>query len=313
MKLKGMLKGAVSSLALVGMTACTPGSQSALQTSGSGIVGGTVVDAGDQIAQITAILFDDEHGALCTASILSDEWLLTAGHCVDGAKKESLLVLFTTDFQKTLGDLQSATTPEAKAAVREKIRRVADFTQNPGYAQAMAKIEILQKAADAQATTEGGALTPEETKKFNSDVDDVKDWGDLTLIHMQGKIPAGYHASNILASTYQFKKGDTITLAGYGMTSKADSASAGTLRQVDVTVSEPAWGTTEILFDQTNGKGACHGDSGGPAYVKNADGTLSLFGVTSRGVHDDSDSCVQFAAYSNVQFYRDWMKTVSGL
>ena len=301
-KTNEMLKSALCFLTVVGMVACAPKSPntSAIRSTGSEIVGGTAVSADNQIAQMTAILYDTKQSALCTVSILSDEWVLTAGHCVENSTASSLVVIFTND----INQLKAGATASglAQSPLAGKTRRVLAFTQNPGYKATMDKIDQMDK--DAQA--KGGELS-------SADIDNVKDWGDITLIHLDGKIPAGYHAATLLGASHTFKKGESITLAGYGIDSKDNSDSAGTLRQVDVTVAEPVWGTTEILFDQTNGKGACHGDSGGPAYVKNADGTLALFGVTSRGVRDDADSCVQFAAYTNMQFYGEWVKNVSGL
>ena len=32
--------------------------------------------------------------------------------------------------------------------------------------------------------------------------------------------------------------------------------------QADVPVGDPMWGSSEVLTNQTQGKGACHGDSG---------------------------------------------------
>ncbi len=301
MKFKGLFANTLALLTVAGMAACAPNSQSsAVKTSGSDIVGGTAVAADDQIAQMTAILYDTKQSSLCTVSIVSDEWVLTAGHCVENSTAASLVVIFTNDINQLKAGSSSADL--AQSPLAGKTRRVLAFTQNPGYKATMDKIDQMDKDAKAK----GGDLT-------SADIDNVKDWGDVTLIHLAGKVPSGYHAAKMLDAAHTFAKGDAITLAGYGISSKSNSDSAGTLRQVDVTVAESVWGTSEILFDQTNGKGACHGDSGGPAYVKNSDGTLSLFGVTSRGVRDDADSCVQFAAYTNMQHYTDWMKQVSGL
>ena len=60
----------------------------------------------------------------------------------------------------------------------------------------------------------------------------------------------------------------------------------------------------EITLDQTHGKGACHGDSGGPAYF--FDKKLKkniLVGLTSRGTGD----CNKIAVYTSVLGYRKWI------
>lgn len=51
------------------------------------------------------------------------------------------------------------------------------------------------------------------------------------------------------------------------------------------------------------GVGACHGDSGGPTFAREADGTERLVGVISRG---DAD-CVTGGYSTRVDLYRDWV------
>jgi hypothetical protein len=281
-------------------TAGHNGVQNSSLSSGTEIIGGTNVSDSDPIAAMTAMLYDVKAGALCTASVLSDEWLITAGHCVEGSAPTDLRVIFTTD----IAILKSASlTPAQKLSVmKDKVRAVADFHQHPGYAATMAKLDQMQ----TQAKAKGGDLS-------SADIDNVKDWGDLTLIHISGKIPTTYRAADILPPTGQLAKSQQIVLAGYGNTSGGDNGTgAGVLRQTVVSIAEPVWGTSEVLFNQTNGHGGCHGDSGGPAYVS-ANGKLYLFGVTSRGVRDENNTCGQYAAYTNMQAYRTWIKQVAGL
>lgn len=71
--------------------------------------------------------------------------------------------------------------------------------------------------------------------------------------------------------------GQPVTLAGFG---RREDSSSGLKYQVQVLVHERK--AYEILVSD-KGKGACHGDSGGPAFAKDGKGELKLFGVTSRG------------------------------
>ncbi|MES2965567.1 MAG: trypsin-like serine protease, partial [Bdellovibrionota bacterium] len=100
------------------------------------------------------------------------------------------------------------------------------------------------------------------------------------------------------------------TLSGYGNSNGKAGTGAGKLRWVETTIKKADYTKSEILVEQSKGKGACHGDSGGPAYVK-VDGTLVLIGVTSRGVDDANNDCSVSAAYTSIPFYSAWIKRTS--
>ena len=141
----------------------------------------------------------------------------------------------------------------------------------------------------------------------------TKDAHDIALLRIKGTFPIGYHAAKRLPLNTTFTKGEEVILAGYGI-SKAQAtdpsgATAGVLRKTaGVFVDDPAFAKSEILLDQTQGHGACHGDSGGPAYVKAANGDLLLWGVTNRGYPDDApDDCVHGAVYTNINMYNQWL------
>lgn len=60
----------------------------------SSIIGGKAVVAGSAFANTTVGLFDVKLGSSCTASILSNQFLVTAAHCVDTSKASDLRVIF---------------------------------------------------------------------------------------------------------------------------------------------------------------------------------------------------------------------------
>jgi secreted trypsin-like serine protease len=134
------------------------------------------------------------------------------------------------------------------------------------------------------------------------------DQHDIALIRVVGALPAGYHPATLLSSdaSAAIRKGDLTELAGYGITNASTQDGAGTLREVSVKVSKQL-GQTEVVLDQRNGKGACHGDSGGPAFV-NVDGQLQLWGVTNRGYPDNApDDCKEYAVYTRITAYADFL------
>lgn len=145
------------------------------------------------------------------------------------------------------------------------------------------------------------------------------DWNDLAIIKIQGEIPAGYEVAKVLPDVASLKDGSTVTLAGYGMTTPLSppdggDSGAGTLRKVEQTVLKSSYGDTEFTVSLKE-RGACHGDSGGPAYLRK-DGQLYLIGVASRMTENDrvanngdanDFSCSVDMVYTNVIKSSDWI------
>jgi len=227
------------------------------------IIGGTEVEAADPIASSTVIVVatDAIGSALCTGSLIAEDMVLTAGHCLGQAGNASIRVAFRRNIADKTGLVKRAV-----AAIRPN-----DFFQNP------------------------------------NDVDE----DDIALIQIAGGLPAGYAPATLLADSSELRDGAEVILAGYGRSvgvAPADGADdgAGILRKVAVKVFRAQYGQTEVEVDQTAGKGACHGDSGGPAFLEK-NGALFLFGVTSRGPQGAPDTCNSQAIYTNALTHTDWI------
>lgn len=226
------------------------------------IVGGVDVLDSDPINQsIVGLLMQTRMGtAICTASIIDQDILVTAAHCVSDERgnpidASQLLVLFGTDLRKP-----------------REVRKVIGAIANSHYKEA------------------GG---------------EGKDQGDIAVIRFDGALPIGYGPAKILPKSSKLKAKQVVTLAGYGVTTMEAGVDggAGTLRKVDTKISDPKFAKTEVLLDQRDGHGACHGDSGGPAYAT-VGGKQYLFGVTNRGYPDVGvDDCLQFSVYTNINAY----------
>ena len=112
------------------------------------------------------------------------------------------------------------------------------------------------------------------------------------------------------------KPGSSVTLAGFGVsdykkdsqTGKFSGEGSGLLRQIDnIGVISLSASGQEMTFDQSKGSGACHGDSGGPAYfLEQATQKSLLVGVTSRGT-DPSGLCNGQVIYTSVAGYTSWI------
>ena len=128
-----------------------------------------------------------------------------------------------------------------------------------------------------------------------------KDTSDVALVHFAGGLPSGYSPSDLLPFDEALLIGQKVILAGYGISDASADTGAGILRKTEVTVEDPTFSPTEIQLDQSRGGGACHGDSGGPAFIMR-NGHPLLFGITSRG----EGNCDQDVIYTKIVSYAEW-------
>ncbi len=139
-----------------------------------------------------------------------------------------------------------------------------------------------------------------ESKKYN--------WGDIAVLRFDGPLPDGAQPASLLSNAKSLKNGMRITLAGYGMTDMLKNISSDSLRKVDVVLTEKHYSKTEVLFDQYQGKGACHGDSGGPALAMSK-GKPVVVAVTSRAATlEGGKNCLEGSVYSSVPAHLNWIK-----
>jgi secreted trypsin-like serine protease len=256
------------------------------------IVGGVTVQAGNPIASSTVLIVGEVAAAptqsvqstkrksnetfatadgteeyICTGSVIAQDMIVTAAHCV-------------------ADDLNAPTDPSKmwvifsldlpKSVQDPSVHTVVNYTYNPGW----------------QGQNASG---PDEH--------------DIAVIHFNGALPAGYAPAQLLNPNVALTPGTDVTLAGYGIDAGSDStgASAGTLREVDGVPVLQLLGQTEVVLDQRSGKGACHGDSGGPAFLP-VNGVNYLWGVTNRGYPDDApDNCIEESVYTRITDYADFI------
>ncbi len=107
-----------------------------------------------------------------------------------------------------------------------------------------------------------------------------------------------------------------ITLFGYGVNQLEDSEDefqgAGDLRSLRILSRRIRVGERTFLVDQSHGTGACHGDSGGPAFISSLNHKLVLVGVASGVVQsEDEIDCANQSIYTKVSAYKSWiMQTI---
>ena len=133
--------------------------------------------------------------------------------------------------------------------------------------------------------------------------------GDIALVKFSGGLPPGATPATLMKASHRLSNGEIVTLAGFGI-SKGSGSGAGQLRTVDVKIAKAQFSKTEVSLDQHDHKGACHGDSGGPAFIQDNNGGLLLWGVTSRGIDDPTDHCVGESVYTRIQPYARWINSI---
>jgi V8-like Glu-specific endopeptidase len=180
----------------------------------------------------------------------------------------------------------------------------AHCLQPGGYAPVMLFGSDIHSPKTAQRPVVGSVVNPLWGKNKGRGMDQ----GDIAVVKFGGKLPKGYEPASLDSGADRIQKGETAILAGYGVSNARTHSGAGILRKTAVRVANGRAGKSEMIFDQSHGRGACHGDSGGPAYLERG-GKMILAGVTNRSYPSRAaDDCGHKVVYTKVAPYRSWIK-----
>lgn len=229
-----------------------------IQSLAAGIVGGQDVPADNPLAKVMVAVYDGASRQLCTGTLIGNNFVLTAAHCV-GANHRNMVIFFTT-----------------RVTMQATYRQVDAAVVSPLW----------------------------ETNRFLE-----QNAGDIALLHFAGQAPTGYGHVSILPAdrTSVLRSGALTLLAGYGLNDGVNRTGQGTLRSVSARIADTQFSRSEFTIDQRSGQGACHGDSGGPAFIF-IGGTAYLWGVTRGGVNDSDNACNQYSAYTLATPYIPWLQ-----
>ena len=245
------------------------------------ILGGT--DADVSFAQQNGIvgIYNTSTSSLCTGSLIAKNLVLSAAHCVDAATVKNTIIFFGISLADVAQQFHQGDT--------SNMRHVLNAVVHEGF----------------------GA------SKINPAVSN----NDISIFLFEGEAPAGFIPARVapLRLLPVLQSNAEATLAGFGVSEyKSDPTThqplihtgAGILRSVgNIKILSVMSTGEEIIFDQFAGKGACHGDSGGPAYYdETATNTRWLIGVTSR---DRQGQCQGENVFTGVLGYENWIETTA--
>jgi len=281
---------------VVGLCSCGPNKNSMSADTRDSIMGGTPSAPTSQMGISTVAIYNQKGGYMCTGSLLPDNFILTAAHCVEGAPSDLVLV-FNTDMDSVL----NAHEPDVK---QELMRTVIATRVHPDY-----------------------IYDQEKAPEFNA--------SDIALLKFRGTVPAGYAPAKMLKDSSLLKRGATVKVAGFGVR-KVDAweidvkkftreqlekgeengeiycdeeyktcmgvemDETGLLYEAEAKIK--ALMESEFMLDESKGTATCSGDSGGPAYLK-VGNDYFLAGITSRG----SLLCNQEGVYTDILFHKTWI------
>jgi hypothetical protein len=134
----------------------------------------------------------------------------------------------------------------------------------------------------------------------------------VALVKLVDPLPARIAPVPIGGDSETVAVGDTLTVAGYGVTARGDGRTGGVVRAASLIVTGQPGSLQIRLFDpatkgQSAGLGACAGDSGAPA-LRDENGTLTIIGVVSWSTGPNlSAGCGGLTGITPLVRYRAWI------
>ena len=130
---------------------------------------------------------------------------------------------------------------------------------------------------------------------------------DMALVKLPEPLPSQFWPI-ALSDVQELSVGDSVIVAGYGLSDEKNSKALGKFRSATLSVIEP-YGKSKIILwledPLSAGAGGCHGDSGGPL-IHNG----SVIGITAWTTGKGRSDCGVYTQGALISPQRDWIESV---
>lgn len=280
---RSLTKALAASLAMGLNFACAPKNSSPTDfgESDASIVNGQAVKTSEDIARSTVdfyITFGSGGAArftnFCSGTLIAPDLVLTAAHCIADMSQE--LGISKANFVKNVTVGFGTSIVKSPKDPKVKFVGLKNYQVHPEYV--VGSVETAESVA----------------------------MKDVALVRLAKPAPAGFVPAQLPTEDLVLRVGDSVMLAGFGLTNGVFGTTAKSLNKVEVRIHNPNLTSTQFSYVTESGKTACSGDSGGPAYVRGIKGQLVVVGVTSWG----DNRCVEMGAYSLVSAFKPWIQSL---